>query len=36
VLKGGVQLLQGGRMLRDVPSNRHCRILWRATPAAAR
>ena len=27
VTQGNVQLLQGGRVLRDVPSNRHRRIL---------
>ena len=36
VLKSNVELLQGGRMLRNVPSNRHRRIVVRATPAAAR
>src|SRR5262249_51057617 len=30
VTQGDVQLLQGGRVLRHIPSNRHCRILWRA------
>jgi hypothetical protein len=29
VVQGSVQLLQGGRVLRDVPSNRHRRILLR-------
>ena len=35
LVKRNVQLLQGGRMLRNIPSNRHCRILWRATPVTA-
>ncbi len=33
VAEGNVQLLQGGRVLRDVPSNRHRRIL-RCGPGA--
>jgi len=35
-LQGSTQLLQGGRMLRNFPSNRHRRILVRARAAAAR
>ena len=35
IAQGNVELLQGCRVLRDVPSNRHRRILLRAVPASA-